>query len=492
MTGQVGKNNGLDTHKARFEIDNFRSLNNAQLRSKILPLHTLNPSNQRPEAQDTQPGPVAKRALRLFISYNFEDLPLVTPLRAEFKKEGCSVWIAEEDAGAGPWPPQISVAIQNCDVFILALTRRSRDSLMVQNEILEAHKRARQMLIVRLESGVDNGDWGPVLNVWQRFDWVPSQIPRILQQIQKIADHLAVQASGQAAELVSVAPRAKPVPWRTRWLAAVAVTLLVGGIALLYFRSRAGGGKTQPTDPRQELVLLVLPSPNSDQIADDQQLIKVCSSMRAPLQMAFGGAKKVWFCPQKAEPGNLVNAAREFTDPHNSLFTGLEPTYSVAPCMALVIGFSKEDGPNRLWIYLRVRDQDGNFSPCSYEWIKFYLKNAKSFRVAADHLDWTVARASVEVTRFLVDEGVVKTTAAEQDHVLENLTRILLEAMLRNSSATNAIPPDLLVSDLKRGGHPQLERLLQQIDSGLEGGPSLDVMAKAKVELKANIAPFFP
>jgi hypothetical protein len=231
-------------------------------------------------------------SLRLFISYVVQDLPLVKQLRTAFAAEGYSVWIAEENVKLGPWPPQITAAIRRCDLFVLALTARSRESVMVQNEILEAHNQGRQMLIVRLEPGLDFGELGPILNVWQLFDWKEEQIPRILQELQQLA--------GRQTSQPFTSPARKPEKPRSiaKYFAIAAAVLLVAGAGVWFQRARTRL-KAQSVPPTgAPLVLAVLPYTDFSETKTES--LRYCSLLRSPLGSAFAGASKLSFWPEQS------------------------------------------------------------------------------------------------------------------------------------------------------------------------------------------------
>jgi hypothetical protein len=432
------------------------------------------PDSAQVENLEKDPGD----RLRLFISYVFQDLPLVKQLRAVFAAEGYSVWVAEEDVKLGPWPAQIAAAIRRCDLFVLALTTRSRESVMVQNEILEAHKQGRQMLVVRLEPGVDFGEWGPILNVWQLFDWKEEQIPRILQELQQLADRQTSQPF--------TSPARKPDKPRSiaRYFAIAAAVFLVAG-AGVWFRGTRTRPEAQSVPPTgAPLVLAVLPY--TDFSETEAESLRYCRLLRSPLGSAFAGASKLSFWPEQSESTALDKAARDFSGSQNVIGV------LRGACVVVFTELAKQDADSsstELHLTLRVREADGAFVP-SLRWISFILKHHSHFSGPADSPLWIAARASVGLARFLVEEGLVQIKDKDRERLTANLTSILLEAALRSPTVQPKIPAELYDSSTSAPAESRLETLLDALETKPASKPAITAVDKATIEVKANLAPF--
>jgi hypothetical protein len=416
--------------------------------------------------------------LRLFISYVFQDLPLVKQLRSAFAAEGYSVWIAEENVKLGPWPPQITAAIRRCDLFVLALTARSRESVMVQNEILEAHNQGRQMLIVRLEPGLDFGELGPILNVWQLFDWKEEQIPRILQELQQLAGRQTSQPFTSSVR--------KPEKPRSiaRYFAIAAAVLLVAGAGVWFQRARTRlkAPSSHPTEA--PFVLAVLP--NIDFSEKETESLRYCSLLRSPLGSAFAGASKLSFWPEQSELTALSKAALDFSGSQN--VGGVPPGVFVAVYTELAKQ-NADPSSAELLLTLHVRKADGAFAP-SLNWISFFLKHRSDFSGPADSPRWIVARAGVGLARFLVEEGLVQIKDKDREQLATNLTGILLEAAVGSPTVWRKIPPELYASSTSAPAESRLKTLLDALETNPTSRPPDTAIDKATIEVKANLAPF--
>jgi hypothetical protein len=427
-------------------------------------------------AQIENPGKDPGDRLRLFISYFSQDLPLVKQLRVAFAAEGYSVWIAQEDAKLGPWPPQITAAIRRCDLFVVALTARSRESVMVQNEILEAHKQGRQMLIVRLEPGVDFGEWGPILNVWQFFDWKEEQIPRILLELQQLAGH-------KTPRPFTLPPR-KPEKPRSiaKYLAIAAAVLIFAGAGVWFQRAQTRSEPKSASPNGAPLVLAVLPYTDFNET--EAESLRYCSLLRSPLGSAFAGAGNLSLWPEQSELTALSKAARDFSASQNVIGV---PS---GACVAVYTELAKQtaDPPSaELRLTLRVRGPDGSFVP-SLRWLSFFLKHRSHFSGPAASPRWIAARAGVELARFLVEEALVQIEDKDHERLTANLTDILLEAALR--SPQPRIPTELYESSTSDPTESRLEALLNASETKPVSRPAITAVDKAAIEVKANLTPF--
>jgi hypothetical protein len=439
-------------------------------------LGDLSASRAANSARVENPEEDRANTLRIFISYSFQDLPLVRRLRAAFAAEGYSVWVAEDDAKVGSWLPQITAAIRGCDLFVIALTSRSRESVMVQNEILEAQKQGRQMLIIRMESGVDLGEYGPVLNVWQRFDWKKEQIPRILRELREL--------DGRKTSQSSISPVGKPEKRRSipKFLTIAAAVLFVLGIGVWFQWAQTQPGARSVPAAGAPLVLAVLPFTDfSDTAAEN---LRYCTLLRNPLGSAFVGASKLSFWPEDSELTALSKAARDFSDSKN--FVSI-PTGACVVALAELTRKDADPSSAELFLSLLERDADGTFGR-SLHWMAFFLKNRSYFSGPADSPHWIAARAGVELARFLVKEGLIQIK--DKDRLTANLTEVLLEAALRSPSVQPKISAELYASSTSAPTESGLEALLEVPETKPAPRSGTNAVEKATSEVKANLAPF--
>jgi hypothetical protein len=73
---------------------------------------------------------------RIFLSYNSNDLIHATAVRDYFGRiPNTTVYFAEEDLRAGSLATNITPQIQNCNMFMVLISRNSQNSAWVQQEI---------------------------------------------------------------------------------------------------------------------------------------------------------------------------------------------------------------------------------------------------------------------------------------------------------------------------------------------------------------------
>ncbi len=88
----------------------------------------------------------------VFISYSSKDLGVVNRIAEEFDRMGVLFWKAPEMIPAGSsYAKEIPKAIQECDVFLLLLSKSSQDSIWVEKEIDSAICHRKTILPVQIE-----------------------------------------------------------------------------------------------------------------------------------------------------------------------------------------------------------------------------------------------------------------------------------------------------------------------------------------------------
>ena len=85
------------------------------------------------------------------VSYAHADLSVVSADLRFLQDEGCNVWY-DEGIGAGlSWRDEVALAISECSLFVIFLTRNSISSEVCRQELFLALSRERRVLVVYLE-----------------------------------------------------------------------------------------------------------------------------------------------------------------------------------------------------------------------------------------------------------------------------------------------------------------------------------------------------
>jgi hypothetical protein len=71
---------------------------------------------------------------KVFVSHSSDDTPFATKLVADLCAAGAHAWLDTNDLGAGNFQERISAALDECDWFVLVLTRNALASTWVRQE----------------------------------------------------------------------------------------------------------------------------------------------------------------------------------------------------------------------------------------------------------------------------------------------------------------------------------------------------------------------
>jgi hypothetical protein len=79
----------------------------------------------------------------IFISYSHEDKEYVHKLQIALQKKGFDVWIDKSIGYGAEWPKVIQEKLDECDAFIIVMSKDSYESDMVQNEVTRAREKKK-------------------------------------------------------------------------------------------------------------------------------------------------------------------------------------------------------------------------------------------------------------------------------------------------------------------------------------------------------------
>ena len=106
----------------------------------------------------------------VFISYSSVDLTQATTVRTVLEKNGLSCWMAPRDIpGGSNYTKEIPIAIRNCKVFVLILSKNAQSSHWVLKELDSAVNCGKVILPFMLEDCALNDEFNFLLTGAQRY-----------------------------------------------------------------------------------------------------------------------------------------------------------------------------------------------------------------------------------------------------------------------------------------------------------------------------------
>jgi len=87
----------------------------------------------------------------IFISYSHKDKKYVEKLEAKLLEEGFNVWIDHRVDYGTKWPVEIQQALDECDAFVLVVTKNAFESEWVQNEVARAKRKRKPFFPLLLQ-----------------------------------------------------------------------------------------------------------------------------------------------------------------------------------------------------------------------------------------------------------------------------------------------------------------------------------------------------
>ena len=100
----------------------------------------------------------------IFISYSSNDLPQAETVRNVLEKNGLSCWMAPRDIpGGSNYTKEIPIAIRNCKIFVLILSKSAQNSHWVLKELDSAVNCGKVILPFMLEDCALNDEFNFLL-----------------------------------------------------------------------------------------------------------------------------------------------------------------------------------------------------------------------------------------------------------------------------------------------------------------------------------------
>ena len=143
----------------------------------------------------------------IFISYSTVDAESAETVRNVLEKNGLSCWMAPRDIpGGSNYTKEIPIAIRNCKVFVLVLSKNAQNSHWVLKELDSAVNCGKVILPFMLEDCILNDEFNFLLTGAQRYSAYQKKAEAMEKLIGRIQAILAADArDGAPAE-----PRSAP------------------------------------------------------------------------------------------------------------------------------------------------------------------------------------------------------------------------------------------------------------------------------------------
>lgn len=153
----------------------------------------------------------------VFISYSSTDLTSAETVRNVLEKNGLSCWMAPRDIpGGSNYTKEIPIAIRNCQVFVLILSKNAQSSHWVLKELDSAVNCGKVILPFMLEDCILNDEFNFLLTGAQRYAAYQKKaeaMETLILRIKSILDTPDHRAAEQAhEEQVTERPAKKIAP----------------------------------------------------------------------------------------------------------------------------------------------------------------------------------------------------------------------------------------------------------------------------------------
>ena len=138
---------------------------------------------------------------KVFISYSSIDVATAETVRNVLEKNGIFCWMAPRDIpGGSNYTKEIPVAIKNCEVFVLILSKNAQSSQWVLKELDSAVNCGKVILPFMLEDCILNDEFNFLLTGAQRYAAYQKTAEAMEKLIARIRGILGSSASDSVTE----------------------------------------------------------------------------------------------------------------------------------------------------------------------------------------------------------------------------------------------------------------------------------------------------
>jgi hypothetical protein len=123
---------------------------------------------------------------QVFIAYSSNDLPVASAVCENLENRGVNCWIAPRNITPGTsWANSISLAIRECVIFIIILSKRSADSSQIIRELILADENEKLIIPFLIENLNFTGTFKYILSTRQIFDGTQQPINEAIGKLSK-------------------------------------------------------------------------------------------------------------------------------------------------------------------------------------------------------------------------------------------------------------------------------------------------------------------
>ena len=144
----------------------------------------------------------------VFISYSTVDMANAETVRNVLEKNGLSCWMAPRDIpGGSNYTKEIPIAIRNCKVFVLILSKNAQGSQWVLKELDSAVNYGKVILPFMLEDCILNDEFNFLLTGAQRYSAYQKKaeaMETLISRIRGILDVPAAEAADTSEPVESI------------------------------------------------------------------------------------------------------------------------------------------------------------------------------------------------------------------------------------------------------------------------------------------------
>ncbi|MFZ5819420.1 MAG: SUMF1/EgtB/PvdO family nonheme iron enzyme [Chloroflexota bacterium] len=143
----------------------------------------------------------------IFISYSHKDKKYVEKLEAKLLEEGFNVWIDHRVDYGTKWPVEIQKALDECDAFVLVVTKNAFESEWVQNEVARAKRKGKPFFPLLLQ-----GDTWLSVEATQYVDVTDGSLPphKFYERLEKVTLKNKIEKTAQPPQTIKTKVSQKP------------------------------------------------------------------------------------------------------------------------------------------------------------------------------------------------------------------------------------------------------------------------------------------
>ena len=143
----------------------------------------------------------------IFISYSHKDSKYVEKLEQKLIEEGFNVWIDHRIDYGDEWLKVIQKYLDECDAFIVVMSKNSFESEMVQNEVTRAREKKKNIYPILL-----NGENWLIFQAKQYIDARSGLLPleKFYKRLEKVTSRKKIEIAVQPVSAIQ--PKVKPKP----------------------------------------------------------------------------------------------------------------------------------------------------------------------------------------------------------------------------------------------------------------------------------------